>query len=110
MIAIFSSNPSQQIPVCTTVPIISSLNQVRLSPEAIIELGSTLLCLKTPRLTRVMPFKQEAPKRFFKALFIETPCGTALEKTMPSKAVPDGCKSQECNYGGKQRRLNFKRQ
>ena len=40
-----------------------------------------------------------APKSFFKALFVGTPLGRALENLKMSKAVPEGLKPQECERG-----------
>ena len=46
-----------------------------------------------------MLLHQGTPKRFFKALFVGTPLGTALRNTRMSKAVSDGLKPQECKQG-----------
>jgi hypothetical protein len=48
------------------------------------------------RLTRIMLFKKQAPKSFFKTLFIGARLGTVLERMTLSKAVPDRLKAQEC--------------
>ena len=39
------------------------------------------------------------PKSSFKALFVGTPLGKALEYLKMSKAVPEGLKPQECERG-----------
>eukprot|EP00804_Cyclotella_cryptica_P027692 CCRYP_010292-RA/>CCRYP_010292-RA protein AED:0.22 eAED:0.57 QI:0/0/0/1/1/1/2/0/395 len=43
--------------------------------------------------------RTSAPKSFFKALFVGTPLGRALDNLKMSKAVPDGLKPQECERG-----------
>ena len=40
-----------------------------------------------------------APKSSFKALFVGTPLGKALENLKMNKAVPEGLKPQECEHG-----------
>ncbi len=37
-----------------------------------------------------------APKIFFKALFHNTPLGTALQRMLTTKSIPEGLKPQEC--------------
>jgi hypothetical protein len=49
--------------------------------------------------SRNMTRLYEAPKSFFTALFIRTSLGTALEMMMLCKAVPDGPKPKECEWG-----------
>jgi hypothetical protein len=62
-------------------------------------LGIAIIRLDPSRPTRIKLHKLEAPKSFFKAIFIGTPLGKALKRMTLSKAVPDGLKPQECEQG-----------
>jgi len=66
------------------------------------QLGSVFLCLNPSRPIRITPFKQQAPKSFFKALFIKPRIGSPLETMTLSKEVADGLKPQECAQGSGQ--------
>jgi hypothetical protein len=54
--------------------------------------------------TPYQKFVASPPKSFFKALFLGTELGKALQKLSASKAVPKGLKNKECKKGNQKTR------
>ncbi len=58
----------------------------------------------TSSSTLYQKFVASPPKSFFKALFLGTKLGQALQKMSANKAVPKGLKNQECEKGNRKKR------